>query len=83
MDEMLTAEKIQVSKNPADMLTKTAAINKLKLCSISVALQELQDQRDLLHTSRCEDRLISVFKWEILNGWYKFRTSVVFSCFFF
>ena len=49
MDEMLTVEKIQGSKNPADMLTKTVAINKLKLCSISVGLQQLQDQRDLMH----------------------------------
>ncbi|BBH04062.1 Toll-Interleukin-Resistance domain family protein [Prunus dulcis] len=39
-DEVLTLEKIQGSKNPADMLTKTVTIDKLKLCSTSVGLQE-------------------------------------------
>ncbi|BBG96524.1 hypothetical protein Prudu_005356 [Prunus dulcis] len=39
-DEVLILEKIQGSKNPADMLTKTVAIDKLKLCSTSVGLQE-------------------------------------------
>ena len=39
-DEVLKLEKIQGSKNPADMLTKTMTIDKLKLCSISVGLQE-------------------------------------------
>lgn len=37
-DEMLTLEKIQGSKNPADMLTKVVTIDKLKLCSTSVGL---------------------------------------------
>ncbi|BBH07646.1 Toll-Interleukin-Resistance domain family protein [Prunus dulcis] len=39
-DEVLILEKIQGSKNPADMLTKTVAIDKRKLCSTSVGLQE-------------------------------------------
>jgi hypothetical protein len=38
-DGVLTLEKIQGSKNPADMLTKTVTIEKLKLCSTSVGLQ--------------------------------------------
>jgi hypothetical protein len=38
-DGVLILEKIQGSKNPADMLTKTATIEKLKLCSTSVGLQ--------------------------------------------
>ena len=39
-DEVLKLEKIQGTKNPADMLTKTVTIDKLKLCSTSVGLQE-------------------------------------------
>ncbi|XP_059431544.1 factor of DNA methylation 4-like [Corylus avellana] len=35
-DEVLTLEKIQGSKNPVDMLTKTVTIEKLKLCSTLV-----------------------------------------------
>jgi hypothetical protein len=38
-DGVLTLEKIQGSKNPADMLTKTVTTEKLKLCSTSVGLQ--------------------------------------------
>jgi hypothetical protein len=37
-DEVLTLEKIQGSKNPADMLTKVVTIEKLELCSASVGL---------------------------------------------
>ena len=39
-DEVLTLKKIVGSKNPADMLTKVVTINKLKLCSTSIGLQE-------------------------------------------
>lgn len=39
-DEVLILEKIQGCKNPADMLTKTVLIEKLKLCSTLVGLQE-------------------------------------------
>lgn len=39
-DEMLTLEKISGSKNPADVLTKTVTVDKLKLCSTSVRLFE-------------------------------------------
>ena len=39
-DVVLKLEKIQGSKNPADMLTKMVTIDKLKLCSTSVSLQE-------------------------------------------
>ena len=39
-DEVLKLEKIQGRKNPIDMLTKTITIDKLKLCSTSVGLQE-------------------------------------------
>ena len=39
-DEVLKLEKIQGSKNPVDMLTKTMTIDKLKLCSTEVGLQE-------------------------------------------
>ena len=39
-DEVLKLEKIQGSKNLDDMLTKTVTIDKLKLCSTSVGLQE-------------------------------------------
>lgn len=39
-DEVLTLSKIQVSENPADMLTKVVTIDKLKLCSSSVGLLE-------------------------------------------
>ena len=35
----LVLEKIPGSKNPADMLTKTVTIDKLKLCSTLVGLQ--------------------------------------------
>ena len=38
-DGVLTLEKIQGSKNPADMLTKAVTTEKLKLCSASVSLQ--------------------------------------------
>ncbi len=38
-DGILMLEKIPRSKNPADMLTKTVTIDKLKLCSTSVGLQ--------------------------------------------
>jgi hypothetical protein len=37
-EEVLTLEKIQGNKNPADMLTKTVTTEKLKLCSTSVGL---------------------------------------------
>ncbi|KZV50483.1 hypothetical protein F511_34841 [Dorcoceras hygrometricum] len=37
-DGILILEKIHESKNPADMLTKTVTIEKLKLCSTSVVL---------------------------------------------
>jgi hypothetical protein len=37
-EEVLTIEKIQGSKNPADMLTKTVTTKKLKLCSTLVGL---------------------------------------------
>ena len=37
-DGLLTLEKIQGSKNPADMLTKAVMIKKLELCSASVRL---------------------------------------------
>ena len=33
-------QKIEASKNPTDMLIKTVAIDKLKLCSTSVGLLE-------------------------------------------
>lgn len=39
-DGVLTLEKIQGSKNPADMLTKAVTIDKLKLCSTSVGQLE-------------------------------------------
>ena len=39
-DDVLILEKIQGSKNPADMLTKVVTIDKLKLCSTSVGLLE-------------------------------------------
>ena len=39
-DDVLILEKIQGSKNPADMLTKVMTIDKLKLCSTSVGLLE-------------------------------------------
>ena len=39
-DEVLKLEKIQGIKNPADMLTKTVTIDKLKLCSTLVGLHE-------------------------------------------
>ncbi|KAL3830794.1 hypothetical protein ACJIZ3_019596 [Penstemon smallii] len=39
-DDVLTLEKIQGSKNPADMLTKVVTVDKLKLCSASVGLQD-------------------------------------------
>ena len=39
-DDVLKSEKIQGSKNPTDMLTKTMTIGKLKLCSTSVGLQK-------------------------------------------
>ena len=38
-DEVLTLRKILGSKNPADMLTKTVTIDKLKLCSTSIGLK--------------------------------------------
>ena len=38
-DGALSLEKILGSKNPADMMTKTVTIDKLKLCSASVGLQ--------------------------------------------
>ncbi|PON61539.1 hypothetical protein PanWU01x14_144550 [Parasponia andersonii] len=38
-DGVLVLEKIPGSKNPADMLTKTVTIDKLKLCSASIGLQ--------------------------------------------
>ena len=34
----LTLEKIQGVRNPADMLTKTVTVEKLRLCSTSVGL---------------------------------------------
>ncbi|RVW87797.1 Retrovirus-related Pol polyprotein from transposon TNT 1-94 [Vitis vinifera] len=37
-DGVLTLEKIQGNRNPVDMLTKTAMIEKLKLCVTSVGL---------------------------------------------
>ena len=37
-DGVLTLEKIQGSKNPADMLTKAVTIEKLELCLASVGL---------------------------------------------
>ena len=37
-DEVLVLEKILGSQNPADMLTKTILIEKLKLCATSVGL---------------------------------------------
>ncbi|CAN1807780.1 Retrovirus-related Pol polyprotein from transposon TNT 1-94 [Linum perenne] len=39
-DNVLKLEKIAGSKNPADMLTKAVTTEKLKLCSVSVGLQE-------------------------------------------
>ena len=39
-DGILKLEKISGSQNPADMLTKTVTIDKLKLCSASVGLHE-------------------------------------------
>ena len=45
-------------------VTKTVTIDKQKLCSTSVGLKIGED---LLHSSRCEDRLKSVFKWEIVG----------------
>lgn len=39
-DGILKLEKISGSQNPADMLTKTVTIDKLKLCSASVGLYE-------------------------------------------
>lgn len=39
-DDVLIPEKIEESKNPADMLIKTVTIDKLKLCSTSVGLLE-------------------------------------------
>ena len=39
-DEVLTLVKIQGSKNPADMLTKTVTIDKLELCATLIGLQE-------------------------------------------
>ncbi|KAL5769249.1 hypothetical protein ACOSQ2_016032 [Xanthoceras sorbifolium] len=38
-DGILKLEKISGAQNPADMLTKTATTDKLKLCSASVGLQ--------------------------------------------
>ncbi|KAL5813396.1 hypothetical protein ACOSQ3_024156 [Xanthoceras sorbifolium] len=38
-DEVLTLVKIQGSKNPVDMLTKSVTIEKLELCTDSVGLQ--------------------------------------------
>ena len=38
-DEILKLEKISGAQNPADMLTKTVTIDKLKLCSASVGLK--------------------------------------------
>ena len=37
-DKLLILEKICGSKNPADMLTKSVTIEKLKLCAASVSL---------------------------------------------
>uniref|UniRef100_A0A803L407 CCHC-type domain-containing protein n=1 Tax=Chenopodium quinoa TaxID=63459 RepID=A0A803L407_CHEQI len=42
-DEVLTLKKILGSKNPADMLTKTVTIDKLKLCSTSIGLKMTED----------------------------------------
>uniref|UniRef100_A0A803Q806 Integrase catalytic domain-containing protein n=1 Tax=Cannabis sativa TaxID=3483 RepID=A0A803Q806_CANSA len=39
-DKVLILEKIQGCKNPTDILTKTVTIEKLKLCSTLVGLQE-------------------------------------------
>ncbi|GAA0153728.1 transmembrane signal receptor [Lithospermum erythrorhizon] len=39
-NEVLTLGKIQGAKNPADMLTKTVTIDKLKICSTLVGLHE-------------------------------------------
>ena len=39
-DEVLILDKIQGSKNPADMLIKAVTIDKLKLCSTSIGLLE-------------------------------------------
>lgn len=39
-DDVFILEKIQESKNPTDMLTKTVTIDKLKLCSTSIGLLE-------------------------------------------
>ncbi|KAE8705011.1 Cytochrome P450 84A1 [Hibiscus syriacus] len=39
-DEILKLEKISGAQNPADMLTKTVTIDKLKLCSTSVGMLE-------------------------------------------
>ena len=39
-DEVLQLLKIQGSENPADMLTKSVPIGKLKLCLASVGLQD-------------------------------------------
>ena len=38
-DGILKLEKISGAQNPADMLTKTVTIDKLKLCSASVGLK--------------------------------------------
>uniref|UniRef100_A0A803NDX7 Retrovirus-related Pol polyprotein from transposon TNT 1-94-like beta-barrel domain-containing protein n=1 Tax=Chenopodium quinoa TaxID=63459 RepID=A0A803NDX7_CHEQI len=42
-DEVLTLKKILGNKNPADMLTKTVTIDKLKLCSTSIGLKMTED----------------------------------------
>ncbi|CAO2827530.1 unnamed protein product [Amaranthus hypochondriacus] len=42
-DEVLNLRKILGSKNPADMLTKTVTIDKLKLCATSIGLKMTED----------------------------------------
>jgi hypothetical protein len=39
-DGTISLEKIQGTKNPADMLTKEVPIDKLRLCAASVGLVE-------------------------------------------
>ena len=49
-DGVLVLEKILGSKNPADMLTKTVTIDKLKLCSTSLDYKHKRGE-----TSYCID----------------------------
>ena len=90
-EELLKLEKIHTSQNPADILTKGVAREKLSSYSVSVGLQEwrwkykifqVQGPEHSPSSSVVVELLWSVSKWEIVGcgAWYSRCKDIIQLC---